>query len=246
MTTNDDHLKRYEAVLRLHEEMAKRGIAPPEPAPARTPMTPQHCRFAGLDFLVNTGVFAPNEGNAAIVEHAVNYSRDFISPVVVDVGTGCGAFAIAYAVRRADAVVYAIDNADAAVACAHENVARLETANVTVLQGSLLEPLLERGVRVDVVMANMPWMPATIADVVDAAGTGQWRGPRDAVVGRGRDGLDVVRELVRSSTALLNPRGVMILAMDRWQVAEFEAEFSRDYEITRGETGMFVILRAAV
>jgi methylase of polypeptide subunit release factors len=94
-------------------------------------------------------------------------------------------------------------------------------------------------------MANMPWMPATIADVVDAAGTGQWRGPRDAVVGRGRDGLDDVRELVRSSAALLNPRGVMILAMDRWQVAEFEAEFSRDYEITRGETGMFVILRAA-
>ena len=86
--------------------------------------------------------------------------------MVVDVGTGTGAIALAVADERRDARVFAVDDSGAAVALARENAAALGLA-VEVLLGDLLAPLPAslRGV-VDVVVSNPPYVrPEEVASL---------------------------------------------------------------------------------
>ena len=60
-----------------------------------------------------------------LVEAALGLLEDTSRPVVVDVGTGTGAIALAIADERSDAVVLATDLSPAAVALARRNADRL-------------------------------------------------------------------------------------------------------------------------
>jgi release factor glutamine methyltransferase len=114
--------------------------------------------FRHVRLEVRPGVFVPRPETEVLVGHALEALGGAEDPVVVDVGTGTGAIALAMKDERPDASVYAIDASPDAVDLARANASRLGL-EVRVLEGSLLEPLPEelRG-WVDLVVANPPYV----------------------------------------------------------------------------------------
>lgn len=122
--------------------------------------------FRGIRLEVRPGVFVPRPETEVLVEHALESLGEAEDPVVVDVGTGTGAIALAIKDERPDTVVYATDLSLEAVELARANASRLEL-DVRILEGALLEPLPSelRG-WVDLVVSNPPYLsPAEFEDL---------------------------------------------------------------------------------
>jgi release factor glutamine methyltransferase len=99
----------------------------------------------------------PRPETEVLVGVALEMIEGVDRPVVVDVGTGMGAIALAIKRERPDAVVYAVDLSPDAVALALQNAERLGL-EVRVLRGDLLEPL-PASVQPDLIVSNPPYVP---------------------------------------------------------------------------------------
>ena len=161
-------------------------------------------QFFDLVLGVAPGVFVPRPETEVLVERTLEVLPE-TAPVVVDVGTGTGAIALAIARFRPDARVFATDVSSHAVAVARANASRLDLP-VEVLEGDLLSPLPAdlRGA-VDVVVSNPPYVTEEeYEDLPDEVR----REPYEALVG----GTDVHRRLAEEAPAWLRAGG--------WLVAE--------------------------
>jgi release factor glutamine methyltransferase len=94
---------------------------------------------------------------------------------------------------------------------AHRN-AELHSANVTLLHGDLLAPLIERNIRVDLVMANLPYIAS---DEVPTLAVSHHE-PRLALDG-GSDGLDLIRRLLAQIPQIINPKALILLEIGAGQ-----------------------------
>lgn len=114
--------------------------------------------FRRIVLEVRPGVFVPRPETEVLVDVGLRTVRDAESPVVVDVGAGSGAVALAVKDERPDAKVLATDLSPEAVELTCANAARLGL-EVDVRQGDLLEPLPPelRG-WVDLVLCNPPYV----------------------------------------------------------------------------------------
>jgi release factor glutamine methyltransferase len=115
---------------------------------------------------VRPGVFVPRPETEVLVGRALEALGDRPDPMVVDVGTGSGAIALAIKDERPDATVYATDETADAVGLARENADRLGL-EIHVVAGSFLEPLPgELRGRIDLVVSNPPYVsPAEYEDL---------------------------------------------------------------------------------
>mgnify|MGYP000221125109 CR=1 FL=1 len=159
--------------------------------------------FMGLEFLVAPGVLVPRPETELLVEAGLALLAGLPEPLVVDVGTGCGAVAVSLARGVPAARVLATDVAAQALALAREN-ARRHGAAVEFFHGDLLEPLpasLAR--RVDLVLANLPYVPTSLLGTLPPEVRAE---PRLALDG-GPDGLDLYRRLVPQAHRMLRPGG---------------------------------------
>jgi release factor glutamine methyltransferase len=131
---------------------------------------PQHLTgstgFRRLTLAVRTGVFVPRPETEILVEAGLESIADAEAPVVVDVGTGSGAVALAVADEHPGARVFATDLSAEAVELARENAASLGLA-IEVVEGDLLAPLPDvlRGT-VDLVISNPPYIGAEEFDTL--------------------------------------------------------------------------------
>jgi release factor glutamine methyltransferase len=150
------------------------------------------------------GAFMPQVVTEPMVDVALaGFPRE--GGVLVDVGTGVGAVALAVGRTRPDVQVIGCDLSKAGLRWAERNRERLGLENVRFVRGSLLEPLGdELADRVDVITANVPYVPP------HAFGDA-YRDRDRAVLGQGVDGLDLQRELIRTSTFFLAPKGRLIV-----------------------------------
>ncbi len=124
---------------------------------------------------------------------------------VADIGTGSGALAVAFARRRPAATVYATDICGAALAIARENAAR-HHVDLTLLQGDLAQPLIKRGIQVDLLLANLPYIAS---DELAELAVSRFE-PRLALDG-GPDGLALIRRLMAQAPDVCGPRAVILL-----------------------------------
>lgn len=163
--------------------------------------------FWSISLAVDPRVLIPRRDSETVIEAVLAEVPDRAAPMTLaDIGTGSGALALALARELPAARVVAIDFSADALAVAGENAARLGLADrIELRQGDLLAPL--DGERMDVLVANLPYVPsgdlAGLADEVK-------KEPRGALDG-GADGLDLVRRLVDGVAASLVPGGLVAL-----------------------------------
>ncbi len=159
----------------------------------------------------------------AVAEIARRLTADDQPILVWDVGTGSGAVAVALARRFRAALalgrvrLVASDVSPDAVELAAENLAAHGVDRLVVLQvADLLQTVGEGPAQPDVVIANLPYVPAR--DVDAGAGSLAWE-PRTALDG-GPDGLDVVRRLLDRLPDHLARGGVALLEVGAGQAAD--------------------------
>ena len=164
--------------------------------------------FWSLDLEVERSTLVPRPETERLVEAvlaAVAEMDGDARPRVADLGTGCGAVAIAVAreADRADVVATEID--PAALAVARRNVLRLAPGRVELRLGSWCAPL-EPGA-FSVVASNPPYLRA---DDPHLEGDGVRREPRRALVG-GRDGLAAIRAIAGGAGRCLRRGGRVLV-----------------------------------
>jgi release factor glutamine methyltransferase len=115
--------------------------------------------FRRLTVEVRPGVFIPRPETEVVVEIALEQLEGSADATIVDVGTGTGAIALAIAAERPGTRVIATDVDPNAVALARANAARLGLG-VEVRGGDLLEPVRRLRGRIDLVVANPPYLSA--------------------------------------------------------------------------------------
>ncbi len=160
--------------------------------------------FYGLRLRVDPRVLIPRPETETLVEQA----RSFIGGralTVADVGTGSGAIACALAANEPRIRVIATDVTEGALAVCAANVHALGVSDrVELRSGDLLAPLHER---VDVVCANLPYLPAGRLAHLEGERTSLAFEPRGAVVGGDDDGLALIRRAVAALPRVLAPGG---------------------------------------
>lgn len=158
--------------------------------------------FCGVEVRVHPGVYVPRRQTEPMARRAMSLLPP--NGVAVDLCTGSGAIAVVLAAAVPTARVLATDIDEEAVRCAHDN-------GVEVFEGSLDDPLprsVER--RVDVMTAIVPYVPTGSLRLLPR--DVQAFEPRQALDG-GRDGTDLLIEVVRRSPRWLRPGGSLLLEL---------------------------------
>jgi release factor glutamine methyltransferase len=145
--------------------------------------------FRRIDLLVDPRVLIPRPETELLVEVALELPP---GARVHDVGTGCGAVALALLDERPDLVVSASDSSPSAAEVARANATRL---------GLPLEVSVERALPAgdfDLVLANLPYVREDEWDAL-APEIRRYE-PREALVS-GDAGLDAIRDLCAAAPA---------------------------------------------
>lgn len=167
--------------------------------------------FFGRDFKVNENVLIPRYETEELVENILYRIDDYFSGykniTLCDVGTGSGAIAISLALEEPKLKVYATDISDLALTVAKENANNLK-ADVEFLAGDMLQPLIEKNLKVDIFVSNPPYIPQEqeIEAVVKD------NEPHVALFG-GNDGLYFYRKIFEGVNELLNERALLAFEM---------------------------------
>jgi release factor glutamine methyltransferase len=160
--------------------------------------------FRHLTLAVGPGVFVPRPETEVVVEAAMAAVAGVAAPVVVDLGTGSGAIALAIAQEVPGARVHAVEADPAAHAWAARNAAG---SAVDLRLGDMADAFPDLDGRVDLVVSNPPYIPvgAVVRDPEVAA-----HDPAPALWS-GEDGLDDVRVVERVAARLLRPGGTVVV-----------------------------------
>jgi release factor glutamine methyltransferase len=165
--------------------------------------------FHGLRLAVAPDALIPRPETEGLVEWAVELVQAGAATMAADVGTGSGAIACALATRFTGLTVLAIDCSPAALAVAADNVrAQGLRDRVRLLAGDLVDPLVAEGVTVDLLVANLPYLPSATLGA-SPGNVAQWE-PRVALDG-GPDGLVAIRRLVTTAPGVLAPGAALLM-----------------------------------
>jgi release factor glutamine methyltransferase len=177
-----------------------------------------HQEFWGMDLIVTPAVLIPRPETEHVIETVLALAAEkrageqecppHTSPLrLLDVGTGSGGIALAFAKELSDAEIYATDISAAALEVARANAARLQLEKrIHFHQADLLEGLNLSNL--DFVVANPPYVGDSEEDQVQLE-VRKYE-PRDAVFA-GPNGTEVIARLLPQAYAALRPGGWLIL-----------------------------------
>ncbi len=158
--------------------------------------------FYSLEFEISRDVLVPRPETELLVEvvrDGVNPSAG--TPRILDLGTGCGAVAVALARTLPESRLVATDSSDAALAVARRNAGRLSPGRVRFLQGPWYGPL--DGRRFDAIACNPPYVESALCGEPPLCFE-----PLQALDG-GPDGLRELRPVISGAPPHLNPGGLL-------------------------------------
>jgi len=194
-------------------------------------------QFFDLVLGVAPGVFVPRPETEVLVEKALEVIESVPDPMIVDVGTGTGAVALALKRFRPDARVLATDVSDDAVAVARANASR-HGLDVEVLRGDLLSPVPD-DVRADLVVCNPPYVTREEYESLPIEVRAE---PDEALLG----GTEVHARLAAEVPDRLRPGGWLVVeigASQGQEVTRILSERFRAVEVLRDLAGRDRVVR---
>ncbi|MCR5095437.1 MAG: peptide chain release factor N(5)-glutamine methyltransferase [Erysipelotrichaceae bacterium] len=181
--------------------------------------------FYGYRFIVNPDVLIPRPETEELVGLILSKYDEYFKGEkikICDIGTGSGAIAIALKKEEDNLDVYASDISAAAL-----NVAKTNASNnqceITFLEGSMLEPYIEKGLKFDILVSNPPYIRSVEkveASVYDYE-------PHVALFG-GEDGLKFYREIFENAAKILNDKALAFFEMG-YDQKENLSKLAREY-----------------
>lgn len=164
--------------------------------------------FMGLNLRADARALIPRGDSEPVAEAAVGLMRGCAAPLIADICTGSGAYALALACFLPRAMLHAADISPAALALAAENARALNLEQrIRFHQGDLCAPLLAKGLKFDLIVCNPPY----IARAELARLAPQLRYEPLLALDGGEDGLDYFRRLLKQAPPLLNPGAYLLL-----------------------------------
>ena len=165
--------------------------------------------FFALPMVVDRRVLIPRPDTEILVESALSATlAQHLYGRMLDLCTGSGCVAIAFAKARPTWRVTAVDVSSDAAHVARENVRRAGVVhNLAVLEGDLFAPLAADA-RFELITANPPYIPS--GDIAGLAADVRDFEPRLALDG-GADGLDITRRIIAEAPRYLSPGGLLAL-----------------------------------
>ena len=167
--------------------------------------------FFSRDFIVNEDVLIPRYETEELVENILykidDYFEDYESIDLCDVGTGSGAIAISLALEESKLNVVATDISKEALEVARLNAQELG-ANIEFYQGDMLEPLIDREMKVDIFVSNPPYIPVE-PDIESVVKDNE---PHVALFG-GNDGLYFYRKIFSKVQSVIKDRALLAFEM---------------------------------
>jgi release factor glutamine methyltransferase len=178
--------------------------------------------FFGLNFVVDKRALVPRPDTETLVEVALERTRPRSQyGRALDLCTGSGCVAVAFAKTRPTWRVTATDISTDALSLAWENARRLGVAfSLATIPGDLFAPVENE--RFELVLANPPYIPS--ADIATLDPDVREFEPHHALDG-GADGLDLVRAVVSSAPRHLVPGGVLAVEVGFDQAPRTRALF---------------------
>lgn len=166
-------------------------------------------RFMDMDIAVDPRVFIPRPETELLVFQvaAACREREWITPLVLDIGTGSGVIPLGLTRLMEDCRVVAVDVSPEALAVAHDNIKRFRREKrITLIRSDMFSALGEEHIGVfDVLVSNPPYVSRKDYLKVDA-----WvkTEPKIALYG-GEDGMDYYRMILRDGLWFLKAGGIL-------------------------------------
>lgn len=167
--------------------------------------------FYGYKFKVNDDVLIPRPETEELVANILaaydeHFSNDDTT-TLIDVGTGSGAIAITLKKEEPNLHILASDISQEAIMVANEN-AKNNDATVCFCVGDMLEPFIDRQMKVDILISNPPYIPQHEA-MEDSVVNYE---PHVALFG-GEDGLKFYRIIFEKAPQILKDKAMMAFEM---------------------------------
>jgi release factor glutamine methyltransferase len=161
--------------------------------------------FWSLPLTVTRATLVPRPETELLVEQALQRISYTTSSHIADLGTGCGAIALAIASERPASRVVATDIDKEALVVARQNAEKLSIPNVEFRQGTWFSPIM--GERYHVITSNPPYIGKNDPHV--SRGDVSYE-PRGALIA-GLDGLEAISILVSEAKTHLFRQGWLIV-----------------------------------
>ncbi|WP_232697913.1 peptide chain release factor N(5)-glutamine methyltransferase [Brevibacillus daliensis] len=172
----------------------------------------QEQNFYGRDFYVAPGVLIPRPETELLIEQVLLHAECIWGKdaklSVVDFGTGSGAISLTLAAEKPYWHIKTVDISLDAIEIARKNADQLGVSErVEFLHGDLVEPMLDRNERVNIVVSNPPYIPSQ--DVEELDDEVRVYEPRLALDG-GEDGYIFYRRICEALPKLLSSQKCLV------------------------------------
>jgi release factor glutamine methyltransferase len=196
--------------------------------------------FYGLDLLVTPYTLIPRSDTETLVEAALakippsdttqkqSFRRND-ELIVLDLGTGTGAIALAIAKNRPQTNIVAADVSKDALEVAKKNAQNLSIDNIEFVLSNWFESLGNQ--RFDLIVSNPPYIEENDAHLTQ----GDLRFEPISALASGTDGLDDIRQIISDCLIYLNPQGWLMLEHG-YNQAERIVDLMADAGLTNIET----------
>lgn len=199
-----------------------------------------HAEFYGREFKVDHNVLVPRPESESIIALLIQSFATAHHAVIVDIGTGSGCLAVTAKLETKAHEVIATDISKPALVVAKDNARRLN-ADLTFMQGDLLEPLRPSFADQNkdyIVLANLPYVPTNYT-VNDAA-----KHEPPLALFSGNDGLEHYGRLFKQIDTLLMRPTIIItesLFFQHEPLAEIAGQYGYALQSSDGLAQAFII-----
>ncbi len=189
-----------------------------------------HREFWSLDFEVTPAVLIPRPETEILVEKAINCIRERSYRSMVDIGTGSGIIAISIAHEIDEIDIVATDISPEALLIARKNAKKHNVLHKIRFVATDLFQAVRKIEFFDIIVSNPPYV--ALEDYNNLEPEIKLYEPPTALIG-GKDGLDIVRTLIRDGLPRLKSGGMMFIEIGYGQVDKIKSYAENFREIKR-------------